>query len=115
LVATLVDQVNANTVPDNVEYGNSMGAADLTANAQAAMSLLADPNFKLKAGEATNLLTHNFISVALAAQVVQRAEALLRANKPVLAITIEGFRANSGPAETDRLTTEFVTVTTRRA
>jgi histidine ammonia-lyase len=97
LVATLVDRVNANAVPDNVEYGNSMGDADLTANAQVAMSLLADPNFQLKAGEATNLLTHNFISVALAAQVVQRARALLRAQEMALALTIEGFRANLAP------------------
>jgi histidine ammonia-lyase len=59
--------------------------------------LLAEPNFELKAGEATNLLTHNFISVALAARVVQRAEALLRAEETALAITIEGFRANLAP------------------
>jgi histidine ammonia-lyase len=97
LVATLVDRVNADAVPGNVEYGNSMGDADLTANAQAAMSLLADPNFELKAGEATNLLTHNFLSVALAAQVVQRAQALLRAQEMALALTIEGFRANLAP------------------
>jgi histidine ammonia-lyase len=97
LVATLVDRVNANAVPENVEFGNSMGDADLTANAQAAMSLLADPKFELKAGEATNLLTHNFISVALAAQVVQRAQALLRAQEMALALTIEGFRANLAP------------------
>jgi len=97
LVATLVDRVNGNAVPDDVEYGNSMGDADLTANAQAAMSLLAEPNFELKPGEATNLLTHNFISVALAARVVQRAEALLRAQETALAITIEGFRANLAP------------------
>lgn len=97
LVQGLVDRVNANAVPDNVEYGNSMGDADLTANAQAAMSLLADPDFELKAGEATNLLTHNFISVALAAEVGERAEALLRAQETSLALTIEGFRANPGP------------------
>lgn len=97
LVTTLVNHVNANAVPENVEYGNSMGAADLTANAQAAMSLLADPNFELKAGEATNLLTNNFISVALAAQVVHRAQALLRAQEMALALTIEGFRANLAP------------------
>lgn len=97
LVATLVDRVNNNTVPDNVEYGNSMGDADLTANAQAAMSLLADPKFELKAGEATNLLTHNFIGVAYAAQLVRRAEALLVAEQTALALTIEGFRANPAP------------------
>ena len=97
LVRTLVDRVNANAVPENVEYENSMGDADLTANAQAAMSLLEDPSFELKAGEATNLLTHNFISVALAAQVVQRAEAVLRGQEMALALTIEGFRANLGP------------------
>jgi histidine ammonia-lyase len=97
LVKTLVDRVNANAVPEDVEYENSMGDADLTANAQAAMSLLQDPSFELKAGEATNLLTHNFISVALASQVVQRAEALLRAQEMALALTIEGFRANLGP------------------
>lgn len=97
LVATLVDRVNTNTIPENVEYGNSMGDADLTANAQAAMSLLEDPKFELKAGEATNLLTHNFVGVALAAQVVQRAEALLRGQETALALTIEGFRANLAP------------------
>ena len=97
LVATLVDRVNTNRVPDGVEYGNSMGDADLTANAQAAMSLLADPAFELKAGEATNLLTHNFIGVALAAQLVQRAEALLRGQQTALALSIEGFRANLSP------------------
>lgn len=97
LANALVDRVNANAVPDNVEYGNSMGDADLTANAQAAMSLLADPKFTLKAGEATNLLTHNFIGVALAAQAVHRSEALLRGQETALAITIEGFRANPAP------------------
>jgi histidine ammonia-lyase len=97
LVATLVDRVNMNHVPDDVEYENSMGDADLTANAQAAMSLLADPAFELKAGEATNLLTHNFIGVALAAQLVQRAEALLRSQQTALALSIEGFRANLSP------------------
>ena len=97
LVATLVDRVNTNRVPDGVEYGNSMGDADLTANAQAAMSLLADPAFELKAGEATNLLTHNFIGAALAAQLVQRAEALLRGQQTALALSIEGFRANLSP------------------
>lgn len=97
LVATLVKRVNSNAVPDNIEYGNSMGAADLTANAKAAMSLLADPKFDLKPGEATNLLTHNFISVALAARVVQQAKALLRAQEMALALTIEGFRANLAP------------------
>ena len=97
LVATLVDRVNTNHVPDDVEYGNSMGDADLTANAQAAMSLLADPALELKAGEATNLLTHNFIGVALAAQLVQRAEALLQGQQTALALSIEGFRANLSP------------------
>ena len=97
LVATLVNRVNTNDVPENVEYANSMGDADLTANAQAAMSLLDDPNFELKAGEATNLLTHNFISVALAAQVLHRAQAFLRAQEMSLALTIEGFRANLAP------------------
>jgi histidine ammonia-lyase len=97
LVATLVDRVNTNHVPDDVEYGNSMGDADLTANAQAAMSLLADPALELKAGEATNFLTHNFIGVALAAQLVQRAEALLQSQQTALALSIEGFRANLSP------------------
>ena len=97
LVATLVDRVNTNRLPDGVEYGNSMGDADLTANAQAAMSLLADPAFELKAGEATNLLTHNFIGIALAAQLVQRAEGLLRGQQTALALSIEGFRANLSP------------------
>ena len=60
LVATLVDRVSAHAVPENLEYGNSMGVADLTANAQAATSLLQTPGFDLKPGEATNLLTHNF-------------------------------------------------------
>jgi histidine ammonia-lyase len=97
LIATLVDRVNANAVPENVEYGNSMGVADLTANAQAAASLLQTPAFDLKPGEATNLLTHNFISVALAARVVHRAQAVLRAQETALALTIEGFRANLAP------------------
>jgi histidine ammonia-lyase len=97
LANKLVDRVNSGRVPDNVEFGNSMGDADLIANAQAAMSLLADPGFELKAGEATNLLTHNFITVAMAAQVVQRARALLRGEEAALALTIEGFRANLGP------------------
>jgi len=97
LARTLVDRVNSGRVPSDVEYGNSMGDADLSANAQAAMSLLADPRFELKAGEATNLLTHNFISVAFAAQAVQRAKALLRGEEAALALSIEGFRANLGP------------------
>jgi histidine ammonia-lyase len=100
LAALLVERVNSGRVPDDVEYGNSMGDADLTANAQAAMSLLAEPGFELKAGEATNLLTHNFITVALAAQVVARADALLRSQETALALTIEGFRANLGPLRT---------------
>jgi histidine ammonia-lyase len=45
LAALLVERVNSGHVPDDVEYGNSMGDADLTANAQAAMSLLAEPVF----------------------------------------------------------------------
>jgi histidine ammonia-lyase len=97
LAKTLVDRVNSGNVPDNVEFGNSMGGADLTSNAQAAMSLLADPHFELKADEATNLLTHNFISVAMAAQFVQRAKAILDGEEAALALTIEGFRANLGP------------------
>ncbi len=97
LAKLLVDRVNSGDVPDDVEYGNSMGDADLTANAQADMSLLADPHFKLKPGEATNLLTHNFISVALAAEVVERAKALLAAGEASLALSMEGFRANLGP------------------
>lgn len=97
LAEALVARVNSGDVPDDVEYGNSMGDADLTANAQAALSLLADPAFVLQAGEATNLLTHNFIAVAIAAQVVQRAEDLLQSQEMALALTIEGFRANLGP------------------
>ncbi|QIG47428.1 aromatic amino acid lyase [Nordella sp. HKS 07] len=104
LVATLIERVNGNAVPDNVEYGNSMGDADLTANAQAAMSLLADPKFELKAGEATNLLTHNFITVAYAAQVVRRAEALLRAGNCTRPHHRRLSR-QSGAAERSRLTT----------
>jgi histidine ammonia-lyase len=61
------------------------------------MSLLADPSFRMKPGEATNLLTHNFISVALAAEVVERAKALLAAGETSLALSMEGFRANLGP------------------
>jgi histidine ammonia-lyase len=97
LVSTLVDRVNTDNVPHDVEFGNSMGDADLIANAQAAMSLLADPGFELKSGEATNLLTHNFISVAIAAQVLQEAKAILAQQEMSLALTIEGFRANLGP------------------
>ena len=89
--------MNAHAVPENVEYGNSMGVADFTANAQAATSLLKTPAFDLKPGEATNLLTHYFISVALAARVVHRAQAVLRAQETALALTIEGFRANLSP------------------
>src|SRR4029453_17324172 len=40
LARTLVDRVNSGRVPEDVEFGNSMGDADLSANAQAAMSLL---------------------------------------------------------------------------
>ena len=97
LARTLVDRVNSGHIPDDVEFDNSMGDADLSANAQAAMSLLADPKFELKAGEATNLLTHNFITVALAAQAVQRARDFLHGEEAALALTIEGFRANLGP------------------
>ena len=97
LADALLARVNSGAVPDDVEYGNSMGDADLTSNAQAALSLLADPTFELKAGEATNLLTHNFIGVAYAAQIVHRAELLLRSQEMALALTIEGFRANLNP------------------
>jgi histidine ammonia-lyase len=97
LVDALVRRVNSGDVPLDVEYGNSMGDADLTANAQAALFLLADPSFELKAGEATNLLTHNFVTVALAAEVFAESEAVLRAEETALALVMEGFRANPAP------------------
>ena len=92
LANTLINRVNSGNVPDDVEWDNSMGDADLTANAQAAMSLLADPKFELKAGEATNLLTHNFITVAMAAEVVDRAQREVNAQEAALALSMEGFR-----------------------
>lgn len=97
LANTLINRVNSGNVPDDVEWDNSMGDADLTANAQAAMSLLADPKFELKAGEATNLLTHNFITVAMAAEVVDRAQREVNAQEAALALSMEGFRANPAP------------------
>ncbi|HEV8155904.1 MAG TPA: aromatic amino acid lyase [Gaiellales bacterium] len=97
LANTLINRVNSGNVPDDVEWDNSMGDADFTANAQAAMSLLADPKFELKAGEATNLLTHNFITVAMAAEVVDRAEREVNAQEAALALSMEGFRANPAP------------------
>jgi histidine ammonia-lyase len=96
LAKTLLDRVNSGDVPDDVEYGNSMGDADLTANAQAAVTLL-DDGIELQAGEPTNLLTHNFITVAYAAQIVQRAEGIVQGMEVALALSMEGFRANPGP------------------
>ncbi len=97
LAETLVARVNENRIPKNIEDGGSVGDADLTMNNQLTVGLYDTPGFALGAGEATALMTHSFISIARAAVVVQRFEALLAKSKVALALDMEGFRANPSP------------------
>lgn len=97
LTEFLIARVNSNQIPDKIEDGGSMGDADLTMNCRLALSLYDLPGFELGAGEAMNLMSHNFITVARAALVVQRAEHLLAKSKVALALAMEGYRANPSP------------------
>ncbi len=97
LAEKLVERVNANRIPRDIEYGGSMGAADLIMNANLAVSLYDDPGFEVGAGDATNLLTSNFLTIARAVVVVKRFERLLARAKVSLALAMEGYRANPTP------------------
>ena len=97
LVETLMARVNGNRLPKNIEDGGSVGDADLTMNNKLTVSLYDTPGFALGAGEATALMTHSFISIARAAVVAKRFEALLAKSKVALALNMEGFRANPSP------------------
>ncbi len=97
LAEKLVEHVNANRIPNDIEYGGSLGDADLTMNAKLALSLYDDPGFEVGAGEATNLLTSNFLTIARAIIVAKRFERLLARAKVSLALSMEGYRANPGP------------------
>ena len=97
LTEKMIERVNSNRLPEDIEIGGSMGDADLTMNCQLALSLYDDPGFKLGAGEAMTLMTHNFISVARAALVLHEARHLLERSKVALALNMEGYRANPSP------------------
>ena len=97
LAETLVERVNTNRIPENIEDGGSVGDADLIMNNKLTVSLYDTPGFKLGAGEATALMTHSFISIARAALVAQRFQALLAKSKVALALVMEGYRANPSP------------------
>ena len=97
LAEELVRRVNANDLPAEIEDGGSMGDADLSMNAELAVALYAKPGFEVGAGEATNLLTYNFISISRAALAVKRFERLFARSKVSLALAMEGYRANPSP------------------
>ena len=97
LAEELVRRVNADDLPADIEDSASMGDADLNMNARLAVSLYAKPGFEVGAGEATNLVTYNFITISRAALVVKRFEGLLVRSKVSLALAMEGYRANPSP------------------
>ncbi len=97
LAETLVSRVNSNQIPADIEDGGSVGDADLTMNNKLTVSLYDTPGFEVGAGEATTLMTHNFISIARAAIVAMRFETLLAKSKVALALVMEGYRANPSP------------------
>jgi histidine ammonia-lyase len=66
-------------------------------NAKLAVSLYDDPGFEVGAGDATNLLTSNFLTIARAVLVAKRSEQLLARAKVSLALAMEGYRANPSP------------------
>jgi histidine ammonia-lyase len=92
-----VERVNSNRIPKDIEYGGSMGDADLTMNAKLAVSLYEDPGFEVGAGDATNLLTSNFLTIARTVVVAKRFERMLARAKVSLALAMEGYRANPSP------------------
>lgn len=97
LAETLVERVNTNDIPKDIEYGGSMGGADLIMNAQLAVALYDNPGFEVGAGEATPLLTYNFLTIARAVLAAKRFEPLLARAKVSLALSMEGYRANPSP------------------
>ena len=97
LAAEIVRRVNDNEIPMKIEDSASMGDADLNMNNALATSLYEKPGFELGAGEATNLMTHNCISIARAALAVKRFEKALARSKVSLALAMEGYRANPSP------------------
>lgn len=97
LAEELVERVNADRIPKDIEYGGSMGGADLIMNAKLAVSLYDKPGFEVGAGEATNLLTYNFLTITRTVLVAKRFEQLLAKSKVSLALDMEGYRANPTP------------------
>ena len=97
LAAEIVRRVNANEIPAKIEDSGSMGDADLNMNNALAVSLYEMPGFEIGAGEATNLMTHNCISIARAGLAVKRFEGALARSKVSLALAMEGYRANPSP------------------
>lgn len=97
LAETLVERVNTNDIPKDIEYGGSMGGADLIMNAQLAVALYDNPGFEVGAGEATPLLTYNFLTIARAVLAAKRFERLLARAKVSLSLSMEGYRANPSP------------------
>ncbi len=93
----IVKRVNANQIPQDIEYGGSMGDADLTMNAKMALHLYSDPGFAVGAGDATNLLTSNFLTISRAILAAKRFERLMAKAKVSLAFSMEGYRANPSP------------------
>ena len=97
LAEEIVARVNANRIPTEIEVGGSMGDADLIMNNKLALSLYENPDFEVGAGEATILMTHNFIQIAKADLIAKRVERLLARAEVALALSMEGFRANPSP------------------
>jgi histidine ammonia-lyase len=97
LAETIVARVNANDIPEDIEYGGSMGGADLIMNAKLAVALYDKPGFEVGAGEATPLLTYNFLTITRAILAAKRFERLLPRAKVSLGLSMEGYRANPSP------------------
>ena len=112
LAEALVARVNGQGRLASIEDGGSVGDADLTMNNQLTISLYDTPGFELGAGEATVLMTHSFISIARAVLVARRFERLLAKSKVALALSMEGFRANTSPIS--KLAMATATTTAKR-
>ena len=97
LAADLVGRVNDNEMPMKIEDGGSMGDADLIMNNAVAVRLFEQPGFEIGAGEATNLMTHNCITITRAVLAVKRFEGTLARAKVSLTLAMEGYRANPSP------------------
>lgn len=97
LATEIVRRVNVNDIPLKVEDSGSMGDADLNKNNNLATHLYEKAGFDIGPGEATNLMTHNCISIARAGLALKRFEGALARAKVSLALGMEGYRANPSP------------------